>query len=44
VISDQRRVNGAISDRRRVVTKFQINLVIPEKHTYGYISTKVGIY
>ena len=29
--------------RMRVLTKFQINLVIPIKQTYGYISTKAGI-
>jgi len=39
-ISHQRRSNGV----RRVLTKLQINLVIPEKHTYGYISTKAGIH
>jgi len=30
-ILDRRRVLGAISDQRRVLTKFQINLVIPKK-------------
>lgn len=30
--------------RRRVLTKFQINLVIPKKHSYGYILTKEGIH
>ena len=39
-ISDQRSVNGA----GRVLIKFQINLVIPEKHSYGYILTGAGIH
>jgi len=29
-------------DRRRFLTKFQVNLVIPKNNTYGYISTKGG--
>ena len=31
---------GVQSHRKRVLTKFQVNLVIPEEHSYGYISTK----
>jgi len=31
-------------DARRVLTKFQINLVIPKKHVYVYISTGAVIY
>jgi len=40
-ISHRRRSNGAISDRRRVLTKFQINLVIPKKQ-YLWLYFKQG--
>lgn len=26
------------------LNKFQINLLIPKEHTYGYISTRAGIH
>jgi len=41
---EQYRIGGGKMHRRRVLTKFQINLVIPKKHTYGYISTKARIH
>ena len=33
---------GVQSHWKRVLTKFQVNLVIPKNNTYGYISTKGG--
>jgi len=38
------RIGGGQMDAGRVLNKFQINLVIPKEHNYGYISTKVGIH
>jgi len=38
------RIGRGRKDSGRVLTKFQINLVIPRKHTYGYISTKARIH
>ena len=37
-------IGGGQMDVGRVLNKFQINLVIPKEHTYGYISTKAAIH
>jgi len=35
-------IGGRKKDLGRVLTKFRVNLVIPEEHSYGYVSAKGG--